>query len=576
MSRKPRLQAAETEPIFTVAIVGRPNVGKSTLFNRLVGRRTAIVHDRPGVTRDRKEAFASLGDLNFRVFDTAGLEDANDDSLEGRMRRLTLKSVADADVALLLIDAKAGIVPTDEHFADLLRQQKTPVILVANKCESKNDMAGVYEAFRLGLGDPIDISAEHGQGLESIYHAIAGYAPPEAFEPRDDDEDFGAEELAPEFSPDGMPPADLPERPLNIAIVGRPNVGKSTLINKLIGEERQLTGPEAGITRDSVMIPFVYGDRKLRLVDTAGVRKRPNITDAVEKISVGETFESLRMADVVVITVDATVGLDKQDLTLARYVEEEGRAIVLALNKWDLVEEKDKVLQAIEYKLETSLAQLPGLEVITLSAQTGLRIDNLMEAVFRVHKVWSRHIPTSALNRWLQATMVHHPPPLSIHKTRIKLRYMTQVKSRPPEFLFFSTRADDLPESYMRYLTNEMRDAFDLHGIPIRLSLRKPKNPFIDDEDNSRARFRKAPPKESKFQTALKQKYESEGPRLTPQQKEAKQRELEAHQKAQKARREEQKKKRGKLPPKPRSLKARAKNANKGKKVKIPRRGWRG
>ncbi len=570
MSRKPRLQAAETEPTFTVAIVGRPNVGKSTLFNRLIGRRTAIVHDRPGVTRDRKEGYASLGDLNFRVFDTAGLEDANDDSLEGRMRRLTLKSVADADVALLLIDAKAGIVPTDEHFADLLRRQKTPVILVANKCESKNDILGVYEAFRLGLGDPIDISAEHGQGLESIYHAIAGYAPPEAFE-RNEDDEFGDAEPFGEIAPD-----DLPERPLNIAIVGRPNVGKSTLINKLIGEERQLTGPEAGITRDSVMIPFLYGDRKLRLVDTAGVRKRPNITDAVEKISVGETFESLRMADVVVITIDATVGLDKQDLTLARYVEEEGRAIVLALNKWDLVEEKDKLLHQIEYKLETSLAQLPGLEVITLSAQTGLRIDNLMEAVFRVHKVWSRHIPTSALNRWLEATMSHHPPPLSIHKTRIKLRYMTQVKSRPPEFLFFSTRADDLPESYMRYLANEMRDAFDLHGIPIRLSLRKPKNPFVDENDNNRARFRKAPPKASKFQLEQKEKYDNDGQRLTPQQKEAKERELEAHQRKQKARREEQKEKRAKLPPKPRSLKARAKKANKGKKVKIPRRGWRG
>ncbi|MBL8630911.1 MAG: ribosome biogenesis GTPase Der [Rhodospirillaceae bacterium] len=571
MSRKPRLQAAETEPTFTVAIVGRPNVGKSTLFNRLVGRRSAIVHDRPGVTRDRKEGFATLGDLNFRVFDTAGLEDATDDSLEGRMRRLTLKSVADADVALLLIDAKAGIVPTDEHFADLLRQQKTPVILVANKCESRDSLSGLYDAFRLGLGDPIDISAEHGQGLESIYRAISGYAPPEAFEQRADDDGYDDAEPAPDISPD-----DLPERPLNIAIVGRPNVGKSTLINRLIGEERQLTGPEAGITRDAVMIPFVYGDRKLRLVDTAGVRKRPNITDAVEKISVGETFEALRMADVVVIVVDATVGMDKQDLTLARYVEEEGRAIVLALNKWDLVEEKDKVLQAIEYKLETSLAQLPGLEVITLSAQTGLRIDNLMDAVFRVHKLWSRHIPTSALNRWLEATMAHHPPPLSIHKQRIKLRYMTQVKTRPPEFLFFSTRADDLPESYMRYLANEMRDAFDLHGIPIRLSLRKPKNPFIDENDNNRARFRKTPPKPSKFQGAVTQKRDPDAPRETPQQREAKQKALETHQKAQKARREEQKKKRAKLPPKPRSLKARAKKANKGKKVKIPRRGWRG
>jgi GTP-binding protein len=569
MSRKPRLQAAETEPAFTVAIIGRPNVGKSTLFNRLVGRRSAIVHDRPGVTRDRKEGFATLGDLHFRLYDTAGLEDATDDTLEGRMRRLTLKTIALADVALLLIDAKAGIVPLDEHFADLLREQKTPVILVANKAESKEAMAGVYEAFRLGLGDPIDISAEHGTGLESIYRAISRYAPPEAFD-RADEEPFPEEPT----SAEGEEQSDLPERPLNIAIVGRPNVGKSTLINRLIGEERQLTGPEAGITRDSVMIPFVYGDRKLRLVDTAGVRKRPNITDAVEKISVGETFESLRMADVVVVVIDAAVGLDKQDLTLARYVEEEGRAIVLALNKWDLIEEKDKVLQAIEYKLETSLAQLPGIEVITLSAHTGLRIDNLMDAVFRVHKVWSRHIPTSALNRWLQATMAHHPPPLSIHKQRIKLRYMTQVKSRPPEFLFFSTRADDLPESYMRYLANEMRDAFDLHGIPIRLGLRKPKNPFIDEDDNSRARFRKTPPKPARTQGGAQIPLEP-SQRRDPELRKAENAKIEAHRKAQKERREEQKKKRAKLPPKPRSLKARAKKANKGKVVKIPRRGWR-
>ncbi|MBL8644618.1 MAG: ribosome biogenesis GTPase Der [Rhodospirillaceae bacterium] len=545
MSRSLRHSAADQAPQLTVAIVGRPNVGKSTLFNRLVGRRSAIVHDRPGVTRDRKEGIASLGGLTFRVFDTAGLEDASEDSLEGRMRRLTLKAVADADVALLLIDAKAGIVPMDEHFADLLRQQKTPIVLVANKCESRDSLAGLYDAFRLGMGDPIGISAEHGQGLDDIYRAISGYAPPEAF-----DTDIAGE--TPQTLDETVPGAALPPRPLNIAIVGRPNVGKSTLINRLIGEERQLTGPEAGITRDSVTIPFTYQGRQLRLVDTAGVRKRPNITDAVEKISVGETFEALRMADVVVLVVDAVQGLDKQDLTLARYVEEEGRAIVIALNKWDLIDERDLALERVELRLESSLAQLPDATIVTMSAQTGLRLEKLMDAVFRVHDVWDKHIPTSALNRWLHATMAHHPPPLSIHKQRIKLRYMTQVKTRPPTFLFFSTRADDLPESYMRYLANEMRAAFDLQGVPLRLQLRKPKNPFIDDKES--------------FATQ---------PYVRAPKAEERQRQKPSAPNAPAAHTSDQPKKKKKQKPKglkPRSLKARAKAANRGKVVKVPRR----
>ena len=475
MPRKANPNPGAAPPPFAVAIVGRPNVGKSTLFNRLVGRRTAIVHDRPGVTRDRKEGIASLGGLNFRVFDTAGLEDSSDDTLEGRMRRLTLKAVADADVALLLIDAKAGIVPLDEHFAELLRRQKTPVVLVANKCESKDSLSGLYEAFRLGLGEPVDISAEHGQGLEGIYRAIAGYAPPEAYDADAADDDETLDQTA-------MSDEEALQRPINIAIVGRPNVGKSTLINRLIGEDRQLTGPEPGITRDSIAIDFTYIDRKLRLVDTAGVRKRPNITDAVEKISVGETFEALRMADVVVIVVDADQGLDKQDLTLARYVEEEGRAIVIALNKWDLIKDRDAKLEQITQRLEESFAQVRGVNIVTLSAATGQRVDQLMATVFRVYAKWSKKIPTSALNRWLQTTLSHHPPPLSIHKQRVKLRYMSQVKPRPPTFMIFSTRPGDLPEAYMRYLTNGLRDAFDLDGVPIRLNLKKPKNPFVNEE----------------------------------------------------------------------------------------------
>lgn len=559
MSR-PKRPAAETEPTFTVAIVGRPNVGKSTLFNRLVGRRTAIVHDRPGVTRDRKEGLGNLGGLQFRLFDTAGLEDSGEETLEGRMRRMTLKAVADADVALLLIDAKAGIVPLDSHFADLLRQQKTPVILVANKCESKDSLAGLYDAFRLGLGEPLDISAEHGQGMESLYRAIVGYAPPEAFAEGDEPEDLP--DLGYTIT-EGMS-----QRPLNIAIVGRPNVGKSTLINYLVGEERQLTGPEAGITRDSVTIPFTYGGRKLRLVDTAGVRKRPNITDAVEKISVGETFEALRMADVVVLVVDAEVGLDKQDLTLARYIEEEGRAIVIALNKWDLVEDKDKTLEKIEFRLEDSFAQVPNIAIVTMSAVTGLRIDNLMNAVFRVHQTWSTHISTSALNRWLAATMSHHPPPLSIHKQRIKLRYMTQVKTRPPDFLFFTTRPGDLPESYMRYLANELRSAFDLQGIPIRLSLRKPKNPFVDDDDGRAARF-KGPARSSQSSKPAAPKAAEPRPSAKNAGAQQKSGKSPAAINAEKKLKKEKQRAKG---PKPRSLKARAKAANGGKKVKIPRR----
>jgi len=543
MPRPSNPQPGGPPPPFAVAIVGRPNVGKSTLFNRLTGRRSAIVHDRPGVTRDRKEGVASLAGLNFRVFDTAGLEDASEDTLEGRMKRLTLKAVADADVALLLIDAKAGIVPLDEHFAGLLRQQKTPVILVANKCESRDSLAGLYDAFRLGLGEPVDISAEHGQGLEGIYRAIAGYAPPEAYDADAEDE------AAP--GPGFTVTEGLPLRPMTIAIVGRPNVGKSTLINRLLGEERQLTGPESGITRDAVTIGFKYQNRELRLVDTAGVRKRPNVIDAVEKLSVGETFEALRMADVVVIVVDAEVGLDKQDLTLARYVAEEGRAIVIALNKWDLVADKDAALEKIKLRLEESLAQLPGVSVVTISATTGQRVDALMSAVFAVHDVWTTHISTSALNRWLEATMSHHPPPLSVHKQRIKLRYMTQAKSRPPTFLFFTTRPGDLPESYMRYLSNELRAAFDLKGVPIRISLRKPKNPFVDEEDGSPTRHRG--PAAARAQPSRSQS-ERKGGVVNQASKKPK------------------KMKHAHKGPKPRSLKGRATKANAGKKVRIPRR----
>ncbi len=475
-----REKRGDEKPMFTVAIVGRPNVGKSTLFNRLIGRREAIVHDRPGVTRDRRRGLGTLGGLTFTVFDTAGFEDADAETLEGRMRRQTEKAIAEADVALFLVDAKAGITPLDEHFADLLRKSRTPILLVANKTEGKGSESALYDAFRLGLGEAIAIAAEHGQGLDALYAALAPFAPPVDLDARGDDD-------APAPPAEGEPPPPAPVRPLQLAIIGRPNTGKSTLINRLVGEDRVLTGPEPGVTRDAIPVDWTYtapdgSTREIRLVDTAGVRKRTKITDAVEKLSVGETFEAIRLAEVVVLVVDSESPLDNQELTLARHVAEEGRALVIAVNKWDLIKEKRSVLSKVEDTLESSLAQIRGIPVVTLSGKTGQRVDTLMEAVFAVHETWNKHIATNPLNRWLASATRAHPPPLSIHKQRIKLRYMTQAKTRPPTFVIFSTRAGDLPDAYMRYLTNGLRDTFDLDGVPIRIHLRKPKNPFEDEK----------------------------------------------------------------------------------------------
>jgi len=466
----PLVVARARKSMFTVAIVGRPNVGKSTLFNRLVGRREALVHDRPGVTRDRRESMGELVGLTFTVIDTAGYEDAALDSMEGRMMRQTQKAVADADVALMLVDARAGITPLDQHFADLLRRSRTPIVLVANKCEGKGQDSALYDSFRLGLGDPIPISAEHGQGLHGLYHALVGFAPPELL--KDDDEAAAA------LSPEEV----LPQRPLQMAIIGRPNTGKSTLINRLIGEERMLTGPEPGVTRDAIPVDWEYNGRKIRLVDTAGVRKRAKVTDAVEILSVGETFETIKMAEVVVLVVEAEAVLDNQELTLARHVIDEGRALVIAVNKWDAIKEKRRALETLDERLRDSMAQVKNIPTVTISGLTGLRIDALMEAVFTVNDTWNKHLPTAAMNRWLASATQAHPPPLSTHKQRIKLRYMTQVKSRPPTFVIFSTRAGDLPEAYMRYLANGIRDTFGLDGVPIRIYLRKPKNPFEDEK----------------------------------------------------------------------------------------------
>ena len=467
----------DAPPTFTVAIVGRPNVGKSTLFNRLVGRRSALVHDRPGVTRDRRSGRGEIAGLVFTVIDTAGFEDTTADTLEGRMRAQTEKAVTDADVALLLVDARAGITPMDGHFAALLRKNQTPVVLVANKCEGRGGLEGLYDAFHLGLGEPLAVSAEHGEGLEGLYHALAPFGPPQTENLEQDGDNALFTDNLIEKEPEDDPP-----RPLQLAIIGRPNTGKSTLINRLIGDDRLLTGPEPGVTRDAISVDWTYKGCAIRLVDTAGVRRRARVTDAVEKLSVGETFEAVKMAEVVILVLDAAAVLDKQELTLARHVVEEGRALVITLNKWDAVKEKNAALQTLSDKLQTSLVQVRGIPTVTTSGRTGQRVDALMDEVLRIHGVWNTRVPTAALNRWLAEATRGHPPPLSMHKQRVKLRYMTQAKARPPTFVIFSSRPTDLPDAYKRYLVNGLRDNFSLDGVPIRLHLRKPKNPYDDND----------------------------------------------------------------------------------------------
>jgi len=447
---------------FTVAIVGRPNVGKSTLFNRLVGKRLALVDDRPGVTRDRREGDGRLGDLRFTAVDTAGLEDAGGATLEGRMRAQTERAVAEADVALFLIDARAGITPLDSHFADVLRRAETPVVLLANKCEGKAGEAGRVEAYGLGLGDPLPLSAEHGEGLNMLYDALAPFAGTGV-----DDGDVGG--------PEG---ADA--GPLRLAVVGRPNVGKSTLINRLVGDERLLTGPEAGITRDAISVSWEFRGRPIRLVDTAGLRRRARIEDRVEDLAGADARRAIRFAHVVVLVLDATQPLEKQDLTIARMIAEEGRAPVIALNKWDLVDDQKAVLNAVADRIETSLAQVRGVRVVALSALTGRGLGRLLPTVLDVDAVWNRRVGTGPLNRWLAEMEQRHPPPL-VGGRRVRLRYATQAKARPPTFVVFASRPKGLPESYLRYLINGLRDAFKLDGVPVRMLVRKGKNPYVPD-----------------------------------------------------------------------------------------------
>ncbi|MEO6580264.1 MAG: ribosome biogenesis GTPase Der [Sphingomicrobium sp.] len=450
-------------PQATVAIVGRPNVGKSTLFNRLVGKRVALVDDRPGVTRDRREGEGELLGLSFRVMDTAGFEDEDPKSLPGRMRAQTEAAVREADVALFLIDAREGLTNLDEEIGRWLRHEDTPVIVAANKAEGRGGEAGRLEAYKLGLGDPFAISAEHGEGLVDLFEALRPHIEREEFAQGEDDE-----------REDG---------PLKLAIVGRPNAGKSTLVNKMLGEERMITGPEAGITRDSISIEWLWpsanGSKPVRLIDTAGLRKRAKVEDKLEKLSVMDTKRAIDFAEVVVLLLDATRGLEVQDLKIASQVIDEGRALVIAMNKWDVAESASALFNGVKAALEEGLSQLKGVPLLTVSAITGKGIDQLLGAAFEVREQWSRRIGTGELNRWFERAVEANPPPAPGGK-RIKLRYITQVKTRPPSFVIFGSRVDQLPTSYERYLLNSMRRDLQLGPVPIRLAMRAQKNPYAD------------------------------------------------------------------------------------------------
>lgn len=459
-----------------VAIVGRPNVGKSTLFNRLIGRKLAIVHDKPGVTRDRREANAHLRDIDLVVIDTAGYEYSNKDTIEQRMWKQTKYAVEEADVCLFLIDSREGVHPYDEHFAAIIRESHKPVILVANKCEGIAQENSIFEAHKLGLGDPIPLSAEHGLGMELLYDSLKPY---------DDEEEVDDSEEDEEENIEGIGDAEYEEedvsRPIQIAIVGRPNVGKSTLVNALLKDDRMLTGPEAGITRDAITIPWEYKGRQVKLVDTAGLRRNAKVSDSLEKMSAASTKHAAGMAQVVILVLDADAVLDKQDLTIARKIVEEGRALVIAVNKWDIANRKE-ALQKLNDKLQTSLTQIEGVPTVTISALKKENLDKLMGAVFKVYDRWNIRIQTSPLNKWFADVLGAYPPPLGKNRRRIKLRYITQVKSRPPSFAIFSSNPDGLPDSYLRYLTNSLRENFDLKGVPIRIAVRKRANPFADKD----------------------------------------------------------------------------------------------
>ncbi|MBN7784011.1 ribosome biogenesis GTPase Der [Ponticoccus gilvus] len=456
---------------FSLAIVGRPNVGKSTLFNRLVGKRLALVDDQPGVTRDLREGEARLADLRFTVIDTAGLENETDDSLPARMRRLTERAVEEADICLFLIDARAGILPDDGVFAEILRRRAGHVILAANKAEGSAADGGVIEAYSLGLGEPIRLSAEHGQGLDELYQVLLPLS--DGFEAR-------AAEEAPETNvalteeideDDDSVPMPTPTKPLQVAVVGRPNAGKSTLVNKILGEERLLTGPEAGITRDAISVRMDWGGVPMRIFDTAGMRRRAKVQEKLEKLSVSDGIRAVKFAEVVVVLLDAAIPFEVQDLKIADLAEREGRAVVVAVNKWDAEDHKQDKLRELREAFERLLPQLRGAPLVTVSARTGKGLDRLQAAVMQAYTVWNRRVSTGQLNRWLESMVQRHPPPAPQGR-RIKLRYMTQAKTRPPGFVVMCSHPDKLPESYSRFLVNGLREDFDMPGTPIRLTMR--------------------------------------------------------------------------------------------------------
>ncbi|MBX9883807.1 MAG: ribosome biogenesis GTPase Der [Novosphingobium sp.] len=457
-----------------VIIIGRPNVGKSTLFNRLVGKKLALVDDQPGVTRDRRFGDANLLGMPFTIVDTAGWEDLDPETLPGRMRQQTEASLVGADVALFVIDARAGVTPLDEEIARYLRSSRIPIVLMANKAEGRAGDPGLYDAFALGFGEPVAFSAEHGQGLADLFEGLRPH-----IEGADDDDD------------DDMPPPEGaedeeefdPESVLKLAIVGRPNAGKSTLINKMLGENRLLTGPEAGITRDSIAIDWQWFDpasdayRPVRLIDTAGMRKKAQVVEKLEKMSVADARRAIDFAEVVVLLLDATRGLEHQDLKIASMVLEEGRALMIAINKWDVAEDPSALFNGVRAALEEGLAQVRGVPLLAVSARTGKGLDQMLTAAFDIRAAWSKRVATSALNRWFDDALAANPPPAPGGR-RIKLRYITQARIRPPSFVMFGTRLDQLPESYRRYLVNGIRRELGFDAVPIRLTLRSPTNPF--------------------------------------------------------------------------------------------------
>jgi GTPase len=463
----PKVPPKPTPKLPVVAIVGRPNVGKSTLYNRLTGKRTALVSDLPGLTRDRREGTAELWGHPYRLFDTAGLEESVAGSIASRMRAQTETAIADADLVLFVIDARAGLTPADQEFARVVRNSGRPSLLVTNKCEGAKGDEGFYDAFRIGLGDPVAISAEHGEGLGDLAAAMF--------------KKLGLTDEAPfdEFADVEVEPEEDPARPIKVAIVGRPNAGKSTLVNALLGEDRMIVGPEPGLTRDAVASDVTWGGRRLQLFDTAGLRRKARVEELAEKLANGDTVRAIRFAEVVVLMIDAERGLEHQDLTIASMVLDEGRALVIALNKWDLIEAKQKVLKDLRETIDLKLAQAPGMQSVTLSALGERGLDKLMPAVFKTYDTWNKRISTPVLNRWLKEVVDRHPPP-AVSGRRIKLRYMTQPSARPPTFVAFCSRPEVMPTSYVRYLVNSLRETFKMPGVPIRFNLRKGENPYAN------------------------------------------------------------------------------------------------